>query len=221
MIKTIAYICSKAYFMNSKIILFFSLFLLFSCKKETEARKIEKEKEPVETIETVASQPEEGFHFENFPIEKGQLGPIKVGTSLEDAEKHLKELTRKRCDPFDFGYDGGGDAYIYYWKDQPIVALVPERDSNTLLAIAALHKKLKTDKGLHPEATIKDILQLYGDLPIHQNLMMSWEFMHDEKTDWEFVFMKDPEHQVGTYENTDSPGKVTDTNAKIDWITIR
>lgn len=207
--------------MNPKTILFFSLFLLYSCKKETEIQKVEKEKEPVETVETAISQPEEDFHFENFPIAKGQLGPIKVGSSLEEVEKYLKELTRKRCDPFDFGYDGGGDAYLYYWKDQPVLALIPERDSNILLAIAALHKKLKTDKGLHPEATIKDILQLYGDLPLHQNLMMSWEYMYDEKTDWEFVFMKDPEHQVGTYEDSNSPGKVADTNAKIDWITIR
>ncbi|MEZ0007247.1 hypothetical protein ABH942_002626 [Flavobacterium sp. 28YEA47A] len=207
--------------MSPKIILFFSLFLLYSCKKEVEIQNNSEQNQSIETIETSIVRPEKIFRFENFPIEKGQLGPIKVGSSLEEAEEQLTELTRKRCDPFDFGYDGGGDAFIYYWKDQPILALIPERDSNTLLAIAAIHKKLKTNKGLHPEATIKDILELDDNLPLYQNHMMSWESMFNEKMNWEFIFMKDAEHQVGTYENMNSPGKVADYNAKIDWITIR
>lgn len=206
--------------MRLKATLLFSLFLFCSCKEETKIQNAVKEEEPTETIETTVIPSEEGFRFEDFQIRKGGLGRINVGMSLEESEKYLRGLTRKRCDPFDFGFDGGGDAYIYYWKDQPVLALIPEMDTNILLAIAAIHKELKTDSGLHPNATIKEIQRHYGNLPLYQNLMMSWEFMYDEKANWDFVFMKDTEHQVGNYETPDAPGKVIDFNAKTDWITI-
>lgn len=211
------------YTMNPKaILLLFSLFL-FSCKEEA---KIQKDKtietiETVENSETALRKPEEGFHFDEFRIEKHHLGPIKIGMPLQEAEKHLKGLSRKRCDPFDFGYDGGGDAFIYYLKDKPVMALIPEQETNLLLAIAAIHKDLRTADELYPNASIKEIQAIYPNIPLHQNLMMSWEFLYEEKNDWEFVFMKDPDHPIGVYENTEAPGKVKDSSVKADWITIR
>ena len=211
------------YTMNPKAILLLFSLSLFSCKEET---KVQKE-ETIETIETVENgetdirKPEEGFPFDDFRIEKGHLGPIKIGMPLQEAEKYLKDLSRKRCDPFDFGYDGGGDAFIYYLEDKPVVALVPEQETNLLLAIAAIHKDLRTADGLHPNASIKEIQAIYPDISLYQNLMMSWEFLYEEKNDWEFVFMKGPDHQIGVYENTEAPGKVKDSSVTADWVTIR
>lgn len=209
--------------MNLKVIILFFSLSLFSCKEET---KIQKEEtietiEIVENSETALRKPEKGFRFDDFRIEKGHVGPIKIGMPLQEAEKHLKSLSRKRCDPFDFGYDGGGDAFIYYLKDKPIMALVPEQQTNLLLAVVAIHKDLRTINGLHPNASIKEIEAIYPDIPLYQNLMMDWEFLHEEKNDWEFVFMKGSDHQIGVYENIEAPGKVKDSSVKADWVTIR
>lgn len=206
--------------MNLKYILLLSAFSLLSCKKETKIPQEEKI-ETVETIETVSIVPDQGFHFDDFRIEKGHLGPIKIGMSLEEAETHLKDLSKKLCDPLDFGFDGGGDAFIYYFNEEPILALIPERDTNTLLAIAAVHKNLKTANGVYANASIKEIQQAFPDIALYQNEMMNWEFMLEEKNDWEFVFMKGPEHPVGEYENSDAPGKIKDSGATADWVTIR
>jgi hypothetical protein len=161
------------------------------------------------------------FNFNAFGIHKESLGPITIGMTMANAEKEVSQLTKKECEAYDLGYDGGGKAYIYSWKNQPVLAFVPKRDSEEIIAIIALHKNLKTRNGLHPNSTVKEIQQKYPDITINQNLMMEWEYMFDEENNWDFVFMTNENNTIGIYKELEVPTKPVKTETAMNWITIK
>jgi hypothetical protein len=205
--------------MKIKLSLLILIILQFSCKDNTE-KQAETWNKRVQEVKSEVKK-SKNFDFEKFGISKGQVGEIKIGMTINDAEKILKQLTKKEVEAYDFGFDGGGKAYLYSLGNEFVIGLVPQMDSEKIIAIIALSKNLKTTNGLNPKSTVAEIQTKYPDIKIKQNLMMEWESIKDDKHNWEFVFMTNENNQIGEYNDMDIPVKPTRTEIKADWITIK
>ncbi|MCD0466127.1 hypothetical protein [Flavobacterium sp. ENC] len=198
--------------MKLKLSLLILVILQFSCKDKTE-KQIENTNSKSSKVELHIKEANR-FDFEKFKISKGQVGEIKVGMDLGKAEKLLKQLTKKEAEAYDFGFDGGGKAYLYSLDDEFIIGLIPKADSKEILAIVALSKNLKTSNGLNPKSTVSEIQKKYPTTKIVQNLMMDWQFIEDEKNNWEFILMTGENEPIGEFNDSN-------TEIKSDWITIK
>jgi hypothetical protein len=192
--------------------------LLFGCNSTTKT-EIEKDKTGLTTQNQNKSTTD--FEFDKFRILKSQLGEIKIGMTIQEAEKQFTRLTKKMDKATNFGFDGGSPAYLYYSGDELIFGLIPKLETDTLLFIIALHKKLQTTDGLNPNSTVGELLQKYPDLKVQQDLMNSWEFFQDEKNGWDFIFVTDEKTEIGEYPELEVPSKPKRLTAKTNWITIR
>ncbi|MFB9079485.1 hypothetical protein ACFFLS_06330 [Flavobacterium procerum] len=210
--------------MKLKLSFLIVFLLMISCnektEKQTEVLNKVPEKETVQKTEFQAKKTSK-FDFEKFTIEKGKIGNITIGMTMNEAETFLKNLNKTEAEAYDFGFDGGGKAYLYSFEGEFVLALIPKRDADEILAIVALSENLKTINGLHPKSSIQGIKKLYPKIQINQNLMMGWEDIYDEKNDWEFVFMTTEENRIGTYNDFETPSVPKKMNAKSEWITIR
>jgi hypothetical protein len=160
------------------------------------------------------------FDFKNFEIQKNQLGQIKIGTTINEAEKQFEGLVKKEVDAFCFGFDGGGLAYLYYANDEPIFGLIPKRGNDTVLCIIAAHQNLQTTNGLHPKALVSELLQKYPEMMIELDVMNMWNFFEDEKNEWRFVFDQLQEPEYGNQADIESPMKPKDLTMQSNWIAI-
>ena len=200
------------------ILTLFIGLLLFGCNLTTKTENnknqsdLTTEKETEQTIQ---------FDFDKFKILKGQLGAIKIGMTIAEAEMQFSGLTKKTDEATNFGFGGGSPAYLYYSGDELIFGLIPKLDTDTLLFIIAANKKLQTTNGLNPKATVSELIQKYPDLTVEQDLMNSWEFYQDETNGWDFIFMTDEKTQIGEYPELEVPSKPKRLTTKTDWITIR
>lgn len=158
-----------------------------------------------------------------FTIERKRLGPIKIGMRINEADAHCKQLQKKTVEAWLYGYDGGGEAYLYHNGDQDVFALIPWADTDTILAIVVLDSQLKMKNGLGPHSTISTLMRIYPGIKLYYNQMMEWESCEDPRNELSFVFATTPENQIGTYdEDTDMPStKNKRPDAKIDWIVIK
>ena len=161
------------------------------------------------------------FDFNEFEIQKGRLGKIKLGMTIPEAEKYLSGLSKQRSEAVFFGFGGGSPAYLYYWKDEIILGLIPRLDTDTLLFIVAAHEKLRTANGLSSKSTVRELMQKYADLTVRQDLMNQWEYFRDEENSWDFIFMTAEKTMVGEYRDIGKPSKPKKLHTKTDWITIR
>lgn len=50
---------------------------------------------------------------------------------------------------------------------------------------------------------------------------MSWEFMHEESNNWDFVFMTEGNMRIGEYKETEAPTKPKRIKIKTDCLAIR
>lgn len=196
-----------------------SLFILqLSCKNDTE-KQVKTWNNQIQKVESKRKKNKD-FDFKKFEISKGKIGEIKIGMNIKDAETKLNELIKKEVEAYDFGFDGGGKAYIYSFKNEPVLGLIPKRDSEEILVIIALSKNLKTNNGLNPKSKVIEIQERYPNIEINQNLMMGWEFMSDKKNNWEFVFITEDNNSIGEYKEIEVPTIPKRTETKMDWITI-
>jgi hypothetical protein len=194
------------------------MVLVLGCNLSSQAEK------DSETDSIAASQalPEPAFRYEDFEIQKGQIGSIKIGMTIAEAEHFLKDLTRQEDEAVNFGFGGGSPAYLYYAGEELILSLIPSLDTDTVLFIIAASPKLYTTNGLHPNAAVKELLAVYPDMMIEMDLMNSWEFFQDPANEWDFVFMTTPQNFIGEYPDMESedPSKPIRMGVKADWITI-
>jgi hypothetical protein len=192
------------------------VLLLFGCNSTTTTENNE-----TTTDLIILKQSESSVDFDKFKISKGQLGNIKIGMTIKEAEQQFNGLIKKVDEATNFGLGGGSPAYLYYSGNELIFGLIPKLDNDTLLFIIAANKKLQTTNGLNPRATVSELIQKYPYLTIRQDLMNSWEFYQDETNGWDFVFMTDEKTQIGVYPELDVPSKPKRLMTKNDWITIR
>lgn len=205
--------------MKLKLLLLLLILLQFSCKDKTE-KQAETWHNRVQEFKTQTAKNKK-FDFDKFKISKGQLGEIKIGMKIAEAEKFLPQLTRSEILAYDYGYDGGGKAYLYSYKNEVILALIPKRDFDEILAIIAINKNLKTENGLNANATVSEIMEKYPDSKVNQDVMMDWEFMQDDKNNLQFIFETTENNQIGKYDELEIPSQPIRTNIKADWITVK
>lgn len=198
---------------------FVILILLFSCKNKTE-KQTETWNKKVQVTKVVKKTTTE-FDFEKFKIANKKVGEIKIGMKISDAEKFLNQLIKTEVEAYDFGFDGGGSAYIYSLKNEPVIALIPKRDSDELLAIIAISKNLETNNGLNPKSKVAEIQTKYPDIKVNQDVMMDWEFIQDKKSNLQFIFMTNENNQIGEYIELEIPVKPKRTNIEADWIEVK
>lgn len=190
--------------------------LLIGCNSTNKTDNNESQTDlPTETEQTVQ------FDFDEFKIRKRELGKVKIGMTIKEAEQHFTGLTKKVNEATNFGFGGGSPAYLYYADDELIFGLIPKLDTDTLLFIIAANKKLQTIHGLNPNSTVSELIQKYPDLTVEQDMMNSWEFYQDEINGWDFIFMTDEKTQIGEYPKFEVPSKPKRLTTKTDWITIR
>jgi hypothetical protein len=203
--------------MKQLITIFISLFL-FSCnstfKKETSEANLDSTQKTEKSISSA-------FDFKSFKIMKEQLGGIKIGMTIAEAETHFSGLVKKVDEAVNFGFGGGSPAYLYYADNELIFGLISKLDTDSLLIIIAVHKKLRTVNGLNPNSTVSELLQKYPDLTVQQDLMNSGEFFQDTINNWDFVFMTDEKTAIGDYPELEVPSKPKRLYKKTDWIAIR
>lgn len=161
------------------------------------------------------------FDFSAFPINKGGIGPIRIGMSIIEAEKHVNGLIKQVSQATVFGYGGGSPAYLYSLANDPVLVLIPKLDTDTTLFIIAVHKDLRTTNGLNPNSSVADLLREYPNLTINQDLMNSWEYASDTNNNWQFVFTTDEKQQVGEYPAVEVASKPKRLTVKANWITIK
>ena len=191
---------------------------LISCKK-TEENQSETYNEKINKTETKGKENIE-FNFDNFLISKGQIGEIKVGMNLNNAEKLLREMTSKEVEAYDFGYGGGGKAYIYSIYDEPIFALITNFETGKIIALIAISNKLKTNNGLNPNSKVADILKIYPKMMINQDEMTNEEYLYDQKNKWSFIFKTDEKNRIGEYTDTEESTEPKRMQTKMNYLLI-
>jgi len=196
--------------------------LLFNCSTKNE-KKINEPKKEIKTEKYLKKQVGKSidFEFSKFKIMKGSLGPVKVGMTIRKAEEQFSGLIKKEDEAFNFGFDGGGPAYLYYLGDEILFGLIPGLETDKILFIIAAHNSLRTTNGLNPNSTVKDLIEKYPSLMVSQDLMNGWEFFNDNENNWGFVFMTNEQTEIGEYPVIETPSKPKKMTTKTDWITIK
>lgn len=193
-------------------------FFIYSCNISTENTKNETKTE----LET--EKPATEFQFSDFTIMKGQLGVIKVGMTIQEAENQFNGLIKKEDEAVNFGFGGGSPAYLYYLGDDILFGLIPRLGTDTVLLIIAAHRELQTTNSLNPNSTVKELIEQYPDMKVSRDLMNDWEYFHDTINDWQFIFMTDEKTKIGEYPepsfDNEIPSKPKRLTTKTDWITI-
>ncbi len=197
------------------------LTVTWSCSQS--ADKKEKVEQPVQTkSESTDNESSEklDFDYQKFEIKKGQLGEIKVGMTISEAEQRFEGLRKEVGQATSYGFGGGSPAYLYYDKDDLAFGLIPTLGTDTLLIIIAASPRLKTTNGLNPNSTVRNISDKYPNVKVNQDLMNGWEYISDTTNNWGFVFMTE-EKTVGDYPELEVPSDLKNLDIKADWVTIK
>lgn len=199
--------------MTFKILLIFIVLSLLAC-----SGKIKDEISETDKIIDVKSMKE--LNFSDYKVYKGQIGGIKIGMKISSLKDTLSKFSKQQVGAYDFGFDGGGDAFLYSYNNEPVFALVPAHETDSIIAIIGLHKNLIFKSGFQIGMTVKEILKFQPNCTINLNLMSDWEEIHDDKNDFILVFLTDETNRIGKYKAINESSKPINLNPKLTWITI-
>ncbi|XCF05601.1 hypothetical protein ABI125_12840 [Tamlana crocina] len=207
--------------MIRKITYLILLTIIWSCNQSTDKKeKVEQPKQTITELTTDKLSEVLTFDYQKFEIKNGQLGAIKVGMTISEAEQKFEGLRKEVGKATDFGYGGGSPAYLYYDQDKIAFSLIPKLNTDTVLLIIAVSPNLTTTNGLTSNSTVKLISEKYPKIKVNQDLMNGWEYISDQTNNWDFVFMTD-ETTVGDYPELEVPSDLKNFDIKADWITIK
>lgn len=203
-----------------------TLTILLVCLATASCREAAVDKEnPIDSSEVLISVEDEhdsaAFDFSRFKIGEGRVGNISVGQTLNQAESELVDLKREEIESYGVGFDGGGTVYLYSYNNEPVLALVPSHESDTLIAIVAIHRELKTINGLHPQMKVKELVAKYPDMLFYQDLLNGGEYSDDLENRWNFVFNTKEENEIGVYPKLEVGSKAHNLRPEMAWITIK
>lgn len=154
-----------------------------------------------------------------WQIDKGNLGPIRVGSHIKDLGGVLSGLDSAAVDVDVYKYGGGGKAYEYRKNGALLFALMPSMETDSIIAIMAVHPAFVTKNGLHAGSTAEEILKR-KNLPVYLDLMSGGEEIRDTKNSVNFIFDTPEDSLMAEYSNIDSPGLIKRNQARCSWITI-
>lgn len=158
--------------------------------------------------------------WQNWQIQKGALGPLKIGTRIRDYKEVLKGFDSISVDAFLYKYDGGGVAYKYSYKQTPLFVLMPAIDTDSIIAIMALHSDFKTVYGTYPGSSALEIINRQKKLPINLDLLSGGETMRDTVNGINYIFNTPDEAHMAEYSDIDEPGLLKEGKTKCNWIEI-
>jgi hypothetical protein len=203
-----------------------TLTILLVCLATASCRETVADKDnPIDSSEVLIRVEDEqasaAFDFSRFKIGEGRVSNISVGQTLSQAELELVGLKREEIESYGVGFDGGGAVYLYSYNDEPVLALVPSHESDTLIAIVAIHRELQTTNGLHPKMKVKELIAKYPDMVFYQDLLNGGEFSDDLENRWSFVFDTKEESEIGVYPELEVGSKAHNLKPEIAWITVK
>lgn len=207
--------------MIKRLTYLFLLLVICSCNQASEtSNKTEESSQKTSKSITEVERSAPIFNYEDFLIKKGQLGEIKIGMTISEAEQKFEGLRKEEGHATSFGYGGGGPAYLYYDQENVVFGLIPTLSSDTILFIISASPKLGTINGLNPNSTAGAILEKYPNIKVNQDLLNGWEYISDTINNWEFVFWTD-EITIGDYPKLEVPSNIKNVDIKAGWITIK
>ncbi|WP_206619090.1 hypothetical protein [Flavobacterium cerinum] len=189
----------------------FCLLFLTACGKEKTAETVKSK--------VVAVNPG-SLDYSKYEITKEGLGPVQLGMSFTETDALLKDFTKEEILAYDFGFDGGGKAWLYKYKNTAVFGIVPARDSDTIIGIAVIDHNLKSADGVHPKMTVAELLALSPKLKASQNLLMDWESIIDRENNREFVFVTSDKNSIANYSTPEESVTPKRLDAPCDWIII-
>ena len=194
-------------------------FILTACLGKTTSTETEASKKVDEPDLGTKDTP--SFNFSKYQIMKGQLGGIKIGMTIKEAEREFTGLSKKETPVYYYGFDGEEPCFSYYLADSLVLALIPKYNTDTVHFIVAGHKNLNTTSGLNPNSTVKDLLDRNPNLTVNQNLENGLEYIIDVENGWSFEFETDDKNQIGEYSIAGEPSKPKRLTVKSNRIMIQ
>ena len=194
-------------------VLILLVILMFGCSSEK--KELEKIAQPIK--ENLTKE----FNFSDFVIEKERFGCIKLGMTIQEAEKCFNGLTKKIEEAENYGICGGGNINVYYQDTNSLFALVPYNETDSIIYILVFNNKFKTSNGLYPNSTVEEIKQKYPNMTVEIDLVTDEEFFYDKKNNWIFSFWTENNNRIGVYSDTEEePSIPKNTKIKRDCIII-
>lgn len=193
------------------IVFLFSFLILTACGKEKTTEN--------ENSEIITANPD-SLDYSKYQITKEGLGPVQLGKSFTETDALLKDFIKDEVLAYDFGFDGGGKAWVYKYKNNAIFGIIPARDSDTIIGIAAIDHKLRSANGVHPKMTVKELLALYPKLKASQNLLMGWESIIDTDNNRKFIFITSDNNRIADFSEPGESVAPKQVDVHCNWITI-
>jgi|GEM_PF-2284318 len=161
----------------------FFLLLVASCgifkKKKASDDKHTKKHEPVEKTDAV---------IDEIIATNGGLGNLLIKDELDDGKLNSNiNLIKSKVDASFFGFDGGGKARLYSYKNEPVFAIL-KKENQKIKAIIAIHPDIKTNKSISVQSSLKKIKATYPDGKLIDDQMNKWSIYEIQAKKWQFTF---------------------------------
>lgn len=161
------------------------------------------------------------FSFLDYPISKGRVGNIKLGTAISSYDQQLNSLKKRETEAYQFGYDGGGVAQVYFYKDEAVFVLIPALETDSIIAIIVMNENFQTISRVRAGMKAQEVSSLYPRAKIQLNELMDWEEMYDLENDFTLVFKTTNNDRIGVYAEDEQETSPVNLAPKLEWITIR
>jgi hypothetical protein len=161
------------------------------------------------------------FNFSQLPIKQQALGFIKIGSDLNSIDTLLTQLDKTEIEAWNFGFDGGGMAYLYSLSDNPVFGIITAFETDSIIAIAAIHNNLNSNKGISPKMTAEELVKHYPNELVFEELLTGREVMYDSNNNWSFIFDTDSSNRLAQYLEIEVGVKPKNLTPEIDLILIR
>lgn len=126
--------------------------------------------------------------LENVKVQKHQLGEFNIGNPVIQSDvKTWQAFDQRQVNAGFFGFDGGGNASLFSFKDQPVFALL--KDENDIIkAIIAIYPAIQTKENISVQSSFQQIKTTYPQGILKNDPMNKWSIYNIPSKNWQFIF---------------------------------
>jgi hypothetical protein len=95
-----------------------------------------------------------------------------------------------------------------------LFGLIPNYYKNTLGGYIVFDKNIKTENGLNPNSTVKQLMAKYPDITVGYDHMTDAEYIYDSQNNCVFEFRTGEKNQIGKYKTLDGSSDDFDPSSK-------